>query len=237
MLAESSFDDNTDFNYIEQEQSSIYDPFESFNRKNYNFYIKLYSYTGYYLTTYIYKYKGPYLGSRLNSFKNNLNEPRNILNHLMQGKINSALESILRFTLNTSIGLFGFFDISLSLGLEQKVNDFGATFAYYGAPEGPFLIILGPFNARDTLGLISSWSLGLYSGTNNLVFNSSNTLQSLTIQNNFTLLSSGVVIFEGAEIYNSFSLALEQSLDPYTLIKVALYNQRKQILEKIKLYD
>lgn len=240
IFAESSFGDDIDFEdfVIEEEKPTIiYDPFENFNRKNYKFYAWLYKNTGYYFTTYVYKYKGPYVGSRLTSFKNNLNEPRNVINNLLQGKVNSALEGVLRFTINSSLGIFGLFDVMSYLGLESKPNDFGITFAFYNIPEGPFLMILGPFTLRDTLGLASNWGLSLSSGFNNINFNSSNTLTSPSLQNNFKLVASSVSIFEAAELYNTFSTALEQSLDEYNLIKYSLYKQRQQLLERTKKYN
>jgi len=56
--------------------------------------------------------------------------------------------------MNTTLGLGGLFDPAAGAGLQQHDEDFGQTFAKWGAGSGPFLVLpfLGPSDVRDGLG-------------------------------------------------------------------------------------
>ena len=58
----------------------------------------------------------------------NLNEPATIINHLLQAKFSDAAKSAGRFTLNSTIGLLGFFDPASDFGWERKEEEFGELF-------------------------------------------------------------------------------------------------------------
>jgi phospholipid-binding lipoprotein MlaA len=87
-------------------------------------------------------------------FFNNLSEPLNIVNNLLQGKMEGALSSTYRFVVNSTVGLLGFFDVAKSYNVEEKPEDFGQTLAAWGIKPGPYLVIpfLGPSNLRDGVG-------------------------------------------------------------------------------------
>jgi len=93
----------------------------------------------------------------VSNFFSNLTEPTVIVNDVLQAKFEQALADSWRFTLNTTLGVLGFFDVSTKLGLEKHYEDFGQTFAVWGLKEGPYFVIplLGPSNIRDTLGLLT----------------------------------------------------------------------------------
>ena len=75
----------------------------------------------------------------------------------MQGNIDSAGNTLVRFSVNSTIGLIGIFDVATGLGVKQEKEDFGQTLAVYGVGSGPyiFLPILGPGNPRDLIGRAS----------------------------------------------------------------------------------
>lgn len=78
------------------------------------------------------------------------------VNNLLQGKVSEALSDGGRVLVNSTVGLFGVFDIATELGLEKHDEDLGQTLGVWGVGEGPFLVlpILGSSNFRDTLGLV-----------------------------------------------------------------------------------
>ena len=78
------------------------------------------------------------------------------VNNLLQGKVAEALSDGGRVLVNSTVGLFGVFDIATELGLEKHDEDLGQTLGVWGVGEGPFLVlpILGSSNFRDTLGLV-----------------------------------------------------------------------------------
>ena len=76
----------------------------------------------------------------------------------------AACSDFSRFVINTSLGLFGLFDLASHLGLEEHDEDFGQTLGVWGIPDGPFLMlpIYGPSSPRDIVGRPIS---GILSGT------------------------------------------------------------------------
>ena len=87
----------------------------------------------------------------------NLSLPVTFFNETMQGEASSAGNTLLRFTINSTIGLAGIFDLATGLGLKHSREDFGQTLGAYGVGSGPyiFLPILGPGNPRDLIGRAS----------------------------------------------------------------------------------
>ncbi len=84
----------------------------------------------------------------------NLYLPVTFINQTLQGNIDSAGNTLVRFSVNSTIGLIGIFDVATGLGVKQEKEDFGQTLAVYGVGSGPyiFLPILGPGNPRDLIG-------------------------------------------------------------------------------------
>ena len=90
------------------------------------------------------------------NFTDNIEDINIALNNLLQAKIKDGLSDILRFTINSTIGLAGFFDIASSIGFQKHSEDFGQTLAVWGVSDGPYIVlpILGPSTLRDTLARI-----------------------------------------------------------------------------------
>jgi phospholipid-binding lipoprotein MlaA len=94
--------------------------------------------------------------SGLRNFFSNLTEPVVFLNYLLQFKFGKAAETLVRFTVNSTLGVGGFFDIAKTkdFNLPHRNNSFGDTLAYYGVGPGPYLFLplMGPTTLRDVLG-------------------------------------------------------------------------------------
>ena len=84
----------------------------------------------------------------------NLKQPAVAVNDALQGNVNQAWQSVQRLAVNSTVGVAGIFDVASQLGLPPHKADFGQTLAVWGVGEGPFveLPLLGPSNARDTVG-------------------------------------------------------------------------------------
>ncbi|WP_077339370.1 MlaA family lipoprotein [Pseudocolwellia agarivorans] len=84
----------------------------------------------------------------------NLNEPSAIINNLLQAKFSDAAVSTGRFLLNSTIGLFGFFDPASDFGWARKQEEFGEVLGSYGVGDGPYLVVpgLGPSSVREEVG-------------------------------------------------------------------------------------
>lgn len=91
----------------------------------------------------------------ISNFFDNLRYPANFVNTLLQGHFEETAITSGRFTLNTSIGLFGLFDPATHMGLPKPFEDFGQTLGVWKIPAGPYLVLplLGPSSLRDAVGL------------------------------------------------------------------------------------
>jgi len=141
-----------------------YDPFEPLNRKVHWFNDKFDRYLfepvarGYRWIT-----PDP-LENMISNFVRNMRYPLDLVNNLLQGKPKEAGEETLRFLANTVLGGGGLFDPATeAFGLGEHNEDFGQTFAVWGIPAGPYLVLpfIGPSNLRDGIGLIpDSYGIG-----------------------------------------------------------------------------
>jgi phospholipid-binding lipoprotein MlaA len=91
----------------------------------------------------------------------NLGEPRTAVNDALQGRAVRTLKSVVRFTLNTTMGLAGLFDVAAHGGLPAQPNDFGITLAHLGVGSGPYFFIplYGPTTLRDLAGDVADLGL------------------------------------------------------------------------------
>lgn len=89
--------------------------------------------------------------NRVSNAVDNLIEPGNALNNTLQGKVSRGVESLMRFLVNSTIGIAGLFDVAGEIGLQSHPEDFGQTLGVWGVGSGPYIVlpILGPSSARD----------------------------------------------------------------------------------------
>jgi len=90
----------------------------------------------------------------IKNFFTNLAMPVRFVNCVLQGKIKAAARELLRFVLNTTIGVLGLVDVATEWGIKSQPEDLGQTLAVYGVGEGPYLVLplLGPTTLRDGVG-------------------------------------------------------------------------------------
>jgi phospholipid-binding lipoprotein MlaA len=91
----------------------------------------------------------------VHNFFDNLAVVRRVVNNTLQLKLTGAGVELTRFTINSTIGLVGFFDVAKdAFGIEQRDEDTGQTFGVWGMGPGPYLILpfLPPLTIRDGIG-------------------------------------------------------------------------------------
>ena len=132
------------------------DPWEGFNEKMFNFNREV-------LDRFLLKpiatgwdfvFPDPVQRGIRNMF-DNLWVVRRVVNNTLQLKFAGAGTELARFTINSTIGLAGFFDIAKDgFGIEQKDEDTGQTFGTWGMGPGPYLVLpfLPPLTVRDGIG-------------------------------------------------------------------------------------
>lgn len=134
---------------------AVDDPLETYNRAAYRF--------NYEFDTYIflpivrgYRFVVPApVRDSIANFFSNLGEIRNAGNGLLQARPEVASRAVIRFAVNSTIGLLGLLDVASELGVEQQREDFGQTLGWWGLGAGPYIVLpfLGPSSLRDTAGL------------------------------------------------------------------------------------
>jgi len=92
----------------------------------------------------------------------NLAVVRRLVNNLLQLKFEGAGREFARFTINSTVGVAGLFDVAKDgFGIQQSDEDTGQTFGLYGVGPGPYLILpfLPPMTVRDGIGLAADGAM------------------------------------------------------------------------------
>ena len=99
----------------------------------------------------------------VSNFFRNLSDVSSTVNSGLQLKGRDTAESLMRVMVNTTLGVYGIFDVATQIGLQRHPEDFGQTLGYWGMPSGPYLVLplLGPSTVRDTSVLPLDTSLDL----------------------------------------------------------------------------
>ena len=138
-------------NLMAKDKYTVADPYESFNRKMYDFnesvdhYVASPIANGYKVVT------PDFLQTGVFNFFNNLKNFNVVINDVLQAKFSQSASDMGRLTMNTTAGLAGFFDVAKHVGLEQNDEDFDQTLAVWGIPKGSYLVLplLGPMTTRS----------------------------------------------------------------------------------------
>jgi len=198
------------------------DPWEKFNRVTYKLNRGLDRYAFKPLAQ-GYRYSVPQSGRRgVSNVYSNTTEPLSFVNGLLQAKPKVAWRAFARFVINTVLGVGGLADHATAMGLAQQKEDFGQTFAVWGIPSGPYLMLpfFGPSTLRDAVGTVGEFAGGnpmqtiLNQANNSLLFNIGTT--------GFRVLDArSRAIDAGADAF------LNTSADEYAAVKSAYIQSRR----------
>lgn len=152
----------------------------------------------------------------VSNFFDNLAYPGVLVNDLLQAKFGYAAQDTMRFAVNSTLGLAGFFDPASSMGLQSRAEDFGQTLGYWGTASGPYLEVpvFGPSSARD----VTRYPVGYYTNVITYVALDTATLGGLTAIN---------VVNTRAELDGAVRLRNEAALDPYAFTR-STYRQYRR---------
>lgn len=135
----------------------------------------------------------------------NLEEPASLVNHLITGDLPGAGTNLARFTLNSTVGVLGFFDVADNLELAPRPKDFSQVMGQMGITDGPYLMI--PFMGPTTLRQLSG-----------------NVVDSLYFP--YDVMTTGMRVGKtvAMAVYTRSQLidqepVIDNSLDPYGLVK------------------
>lgn len=156
---DADFNDAEDFTNGELAMIKVADPIEPFNRAMFWVNDKLY----FYLFKPIargYRVVPEPARQSVSNFFSNLGTPVRFINSVLQLKFQDAGTELGRLVVNSTVGIGGLFDPAEKwFDLERKQEDFGQTLGHYGVGSGFYIVwpILGPSNARDTVGMAADF--------------------------------------------------------------------------------
>ena len=130
-----------------------------------------------------YRYLPKPIRSGTSNALSNLTNVVTVPNNILQGQIKEAGINALRFSINSTLGIAGIFDVASYYGLNKlDKEDYGQTLGTWGVKEGCYFVlpVLGPTTVRDSLGSLVNFSGG-DAWYNVTVANKLNILKILTI--------------------------------------------------------
>jgi phospholipid-binding lipoprotein MlaA len=156
----------------------------------------------------------------ISSFFGNLLEIQNALNNLLQGKGGDAAIDLGRLLVNSTVGIFGLFDVASELGLEHHREDFGQTLAVWGWADSDFLFwpALGPRTVRDTGG----WVVDIYTDPT-----WATKYKSVATRNSLVALR---FVDIRASLLPTDKLVDEASLDKYAYVRDGYLQRRRNLI-------
>jgi phospholipid-binding lipoprotein MlaA len=190
------------------------DPYEPFNRAMLDFNLAL-DKAILKPVAYVYKESVPDpLQTNVTNFLANLRGPVIFANDLLQGEFDRAGITLLRFAMNSTIGILGINDFAGEAGITGHTEDFGQTLATWDVDDGPYLVlpIFGPSNPRDGVGIVADNLIDPLSWLTPFEFRIGRTV--------------GNAVDRRARNYDQINDLEKNSLDFYAAIR-SLYRQRR----------
>jgi phospholipid-binding lipoprotein MlaA len=153
---------------------------------------------------------------RVRNVFENLGSPVKFVSCLLQGKMRGAGNELVRFLLNSTLGMGGMFDVAdYNLKLKSSDQDVGLALGHHGIGEGFFIVwpFLGPSSARDSVGMAGDFYL--YPVSYITPFADWLAVRSFQFENNVSLR------------IGEYEDLKESSLDPYVAMKDAYSEYRR----------
>ena len=217
------------------EPSEIKDCFEGFNRATFAFNQALDGIIFKPVASVYKKLPKPIKGGVSNSL-DNLSNLVTIPNNLLQGDFTKAGANTGRFVINTTLGIFGLFDVAQYFGLTRnEKEDYGQSLAKLGVGPGCYVVlpVLGPSTARDTISSFANFTGG-------------DPWYNVTVKNNtqyfrdvdyYSTKLTGGVDFR-AKNYDSLDNLKNNSIDFYASVKsLYLQDRQQKILNSTQIID
>ena len=165
-------------------------------------------------------------GNVLSNISNLITIPNNIL----QGEFKTAGVNTARLAVNTTVGIFGIFDVASQMGFikDYKKEDYGQTLGTWGIGEGCYLVlpVLGPSTIRDLSGNFAN-ILGADPWYNLTIKNDTRHFK----ESDYYFSKGGDGLNFRAKNIDSFENLEKNSIDFYASVRsLYLQDRRKKIL-------
>jgi len=146
----------------------------------------------------------------------NIAAPIRLVNNVLQGRMKRAGAEVLRFCMNTTVGVLGLFDAAKRYrDIEFIDEDLGQTMGVYGIGNGCYIVwpFLGPSSVRDSLGVVGDGFL------DPLSYISDSALQ--------FGMTAYKYLNDNALRVDEYGTLKEEALEPYTALRDAYYQFRQ----------
>ncbi len=197
------------------------DPLEPFNRSVYKFNDALDTAVLKPVATAYEKVTPSPVRTGVGNFFGNLGDLWSSVNAGLQLRPREATENLMRFSVNTVLGLAGVLDIATEMGIPRTQLDFGHTLGRWGTPSGPYLVIplLGPSSVRDgTASFVDAYGDPV-AGVDHVATRNS---------------MIGLRIVDGRSRYLRATTMLDDSaMDKYSFMRDAYLNRRQNQIDDI----
>ncbi len=220
-----SFEEMEFEDYEKENQITIHDPLEKFNRKVFVFNEVADKYLLEHIAR-LYRENLPKNArNALRNFLQNLYSPISLLNSIAQGKSENSMATFSSFLINSTLGIGGFIDVAHNKNIRYNREDFGQTLGFYGVGSGIYLVlpILGPSSGRDFSGTAFD------SAINPIGFNIIEIGEGEIYPDSYSII--GINILSGIDkresLLDVISDIRKESFDPYATIRSA-YLQKRQ---------
>lgn len=151
----------------------------------------------------------------VSNFFANLADLWSSVNAGLQLRPREATENLMRFSMNTVLGLGGVIDIATEMGIPRTRLDFGHTLGRWGAPAGPYLVLplFGPSSVRDGTGLVVD-------GYGDLV----GSVDHVPTRNSLNALR---VVDGRANLLRASRMLEDSGMEPYSFVRDLYLNRRQ----------
>ena len=163
--------------------------------------------------------------SGISNFLSNLRAPLVVINQLLQGQGQNAMQSTGRFFLNSTVGVFGLIDVAEKIGIEEKEEDFGQTLATWGIGDGFYIVLplFGPSNIRDTTGMVMTMitdPINAYAVSEGEAWI-------------VPMRTAANAVDQRSKIIDEVNALRDNSLDYYAAVRSSYYQNRKAAIDNI----
>ncbi|MBM3397169.1 MAG: VacJ family lipoprotein [Betaproteobacteria bacterium] len=151
----------------------------------------------------------------VNNFFGNLGDVWSMANSAMQFKGQDTVETFMRISVNTFMGLGGVLDVATAMGIEKRREDFGQTLGYWGVQSGPYVMLplFGPSTLRDALAFPVDMQ--------------GNVTNQLSDQRTRNALLATRLVDTRAGLLRTVDAVKASSLDPYSFVRDAYLQKRR----------
>lgn len=153
----------------------------------------------------------------VSNFFHNITTPIRFVSSILQLKMKSAGNELLRFAVNTTFGVGGLGDFAKDkMDIKRHDEDLGQTFGHYGIGHGFYIVwpVLGPSSLRDTVGLVGDIFL--------------NPVNYVTPLQDWLAITASDKVNETSLHIGDYEDIIKAAIDPYISIRDAYVQHREK---------